>query len=70
VVALGRWHPVGVAGAALLFGATSSLQYLLQALGTDMPYRVFLALPHALTLPVLAVTGRAAHPAWLGLPLP
>jgi ABC-type uncharacterized transport system permease subunit len=31
---------------------------------------VFLALPYALTLAVLAVTGRAAHPAWLGLPLP
>ena len=70
VVALGRWHPVGVAGAALLFGATSSLQYLLQALGTDVPYQVFLALPYLLTLAVLATTGRGGEPAWLGTPMP
>jgi simple sugar transport system permease protein len=70
VVALGRWHPAGVAGAALLFGATSSLQYLLQALGTDVPYQAFLALPYALTLGVLAVTGRAGEPSWLGKPQP
>jgi ABC-type uncharacterized transport system permease subunit len=70
VVALGRWHPIGVAGAALLFGASSSLQYLLQALGTDVPYQVFLALPYVLTLGVLAVTGRAGEPAWLAKPLP
>ena len=70
VVALGRWHPMGVAGAALLFGATSSLQYLLQALGTDVPYQAFLVLPYVLTLAVLAATGRAGEPAWLGRPLP
>ena len=70
VVALGRWHPVGVAGAALLFGATSSLQYLLQALGTDVPYQVFLALPYLLTLAVLGASGRTGEPAWLGRRLP
>jgi ABC-type uncharacterized transport system permease subunit len=70
VVSLGRWHPFGVAGAALLFGATSSLQYLLQALGTDVPYQFFLALPYVLTLAVLATTGLARQPAWLGRPLP
>jgi simple sugar transport system permease protein len=70
VVALGRWSPIGVAGAALLFGATSSLQYLLQALGTSIPYQVFLALPYLLTLAVLATSGRTGAPAWLGKPLP
>lgn len=70
VVALGRWSPFGVAGAALLFGATSSLQYLLQALGTDIPYQVFLALPYLLTLAVLATSGQARGPAWLGKSLP
>ena len=70
VVALGRWHPFGVAGAALLFGASSSLQYLLQALGTEVPYQIFLAIPYVLTLGVLAFTGRAGEPAWLGKPLP
>jgi simple sugar transport system permease protein len=70
VVALGRWSPFGVAGAALLFGATSSLQHLLQALGTDVPYQVFLALPYLLTLVVLASSGRTGGPAWLGKALP
>lgn len=70
IVALGRWHPIGVTGAALLFGATSSLQVLLQAGGTDLPYQVFLALPYVLTLAVLAITGRAGQPAWLGRALP
>jgi simple sugar transport system permease protein len=70
VVALGRWSPFGVAGAALLFGATSSLQYLLQALGTGVPYQVFLALPYLLTLAVLAMSGRSGAPAWLGKPMP
>jgi ABC-type uncharacterized transport system permease subunit len=70
VVSLGRWHPLGVAGAALLFGATSSLQHVLQALGTDIPYQFFLALPYVLTLAVLVATGRARQPAWLGRALP
>jgi simple sugar transport system permease protein len=70
VVALGRWHPLGVAGAALLFGATSSLQFLLQALDTGVPYQFFLALPYLLTLGVLAATGRVGEPAWLAKPLP
>ena len=33
IVVLGRWQPVGMASAALLFGATSTLQYLFQAMG-------------------------------------
>ena len=70
VVALGRWRPVAVALAALLFGATTSLQYILQALGSDLPYQIFLALPYLLTLAVLATSGREAAPAWLGRALP
>lgn len=70
IVALGRWHPFGIAAASLLFGASSSLQYLLQALGTAVPYQAFLALPYLLTLAVLAATGRRGQPAWLGRSLP
>lgn len=67
IVVLGRWHPVGVAAAALLFGAASALQYLFQAMGWQLPYQLFLALPYLLTLVVLAsVSGRAAAPAALG----
>jgi simple sugar transport system permease protein len=66
IVVLGRWHPVGVGVAALLFGATMSLQYLAQALGLAVPYQLFLALPYLLTLAALAgVGGRAVPPATL-----
>jgi simple sugar transport system permease protein len=67
IVVLGRWHPVGVALAALVFGAASALQFLLQALGLELPYQVFLVLPYLLTLAALAgVAGRVRAPAALG----
>jgi ABC-type uncharacterized transport system permease subunit len=66
IVVLGRWHPVGVAVAALIFGAASAVQYLLQAGGLDAPYQLFLALPYVLTLLALAgVAGRTRAPAAL-----
>jgi simple sugar transport system permease protein len=66
IVVLGRWHPVGVAAAALLFGMASALQFLLQAMGLSIPYQAFLALPYLLTLAALAgVAGRVRAPAAL-----
>ena len=66
IVVLGRWHPLGVALAALLFGGTAALQYLAQALGLAVPYQLFLALPYVLTLAALAgVAGRVTPPATL-----
>lgn len=73
IVVLGRWNPLGVAMAALLFGAASALQFYFQAKGWALPYQVFLALPYVLTLAALAGGGplarwfgRAAAPAALG----
>lgn len=71
VVVLGRWNPVLVLFAALFFGAASALQFFLQALGLDLPYQLFLALPYLLTLAALAGwVGRARAPAALALPWP
>jgi simple sugar transport system permease protein len=71
VVVLGRWQPVWVLVAALFFGAASALQFFLQALGVDLPYQLFLALPYLLTLAALAGwVGRAKAPAALALPWP
>ncbi|HEX6574601.1 MAG TPA: ABC transporter permease [Gemmatimonadaceae bacterium] len=67
IVVLGRWHPLGVAAAALVFGAASALQYFFQAMGWSLPYQAFLALPYVLTLLGLAgIAGRAVPPASLG----
>jgi simple sugar transport system permease protein len=67
VVALGRWHPAGVAAAATLFGAASASQFLFQAMGWAVPYQLFLGLPYVLTLLALARVGaRASAPAALG----
>jgi general nucleoside transport system permease protein len=69
VVILGRWNPWGLAAASVLFGAAMALQFGLQALGTVVPYQLFLALPYALTLVVLAgVGGQASAPSALGEP--
>ncbi|MFN8570425.1 MAG: ABC transporter permease [Gemmatimonadaceae bacterium] len=70
IVALGRWHPMGVLAAALLFGGSSALQYLFQATGSVLPYQVFLAIPYLLALAVLAAgAGRRNAPANLARPL-
>lgn len=67
IVVLGRWHPLGVALAAFVFGAASALQYLFQAMGWSLPYQLFLALPYVLTLLGLAgIAGKATAPASLG----
>jgi general nucleoside transport system permease protein len=67
VVIVGRWNAYGVAAASLLFGAAMGLQFELQASGATLPYQLFLALPYALTLIVLAVIGgQAQAPSALG----
>lgn len=69
VVILGRWNAWGLLAASILFGAAMALQFGLQALGTVLPYQLFLALPYALTLVVLAALGgQAAAPSALGAP--
>ena len=69
IVVLGRWHPVGVLGAALFFGAATALQFVFQAMGLAVPYQLFLMLPYVLTLLLLAgLVGGVKAPAALGRP--
>jgi len=69
VVIVGRWNAYGVAAASVLFGSAMALQFALQASGTAIPYQLFLALPYALTLAVLAIFGGQANaPSALGEP--
>jgi simple sugar transport system permease protein len=70
IVVLGRWHPLGAAIAALVFGAATALQFVFQAMGLAVPYQLFLMLPYLLTLLALAgVVGRVRAPASLGRPI-
>lgn len=67
IVVLGRWGPFRVAIAALAFGALTALQFLLQGLGLDVPYQLFLVLPYAVALLALAgAVGRTRAPQALG----
>ena len=67
IVVLGRWNPLGVAVAALLFGTANASQFLFQAMDLDIPYQFFLMLPYLLTILALAgVVGRVTAPRELG----
>ena len=66
IVVLGRWHPLGVALAAFVFGAASAMQFAFQAMGWHAPYQIFLVAPYLLTLAGLVGAGRARSPAALG----
>jgi ABC-type uncharacterized transport system permease subunit len=67
IVVLGRWHPLGVAAAALAFGAASALQFAAQAAQSAVPYQLVLMAPYVITLLALAgVGGRVKAPEYLG----
>ena len=69
VVVFGRWTPLGVTGASLLFGLFYALQLRLQAIpGIGVPYQLFQALPYLVTiLTLLSLRGRSAAPKALGV---
>jgi ABC-type uncharacterized transport system permease subunit len=67
IVVLGRWKPVGVLLASLLFGAAGALQFAFQAAGLRIPYQVVLAMPYGLALLALAGGwGKTRAPLGLG----
>ena len=64
----GKWHPIGVLGAALLFGAFQATEVLLGG-GQLLPPTVVQAIPFILTMLVLAgFVGRAIPPKAIGKP--
>ena len=65
IVALGRWHPLGVFGAALVFGAAMAVQFVVQALGWNVRYELVLMIPYVLTLFALVLASRQGVSSWL-----
>ena len=70
VIVFGRWNPLGVLMASLLFAAADVWQTHLQADGKlHIPYPLFLMIPYVLTLVALAIRGaKVKPPAALGEP--
>ena len=64
---VGKWHPLGAAGACLLFGLAETLEINLQSL--HVPTHFVQMIPYVVTLIVLAgFIGRATPPAADGIP--
>jgi ABC-type uncharacterized transport system permease subunit len=68
-VTVGKWNPIGILGAALLFGTAEAFQLRLQAVGIEIPHQFFLMLPYVLTMLVLTgFVGKTVSPGALGKP--
>lgn len=68
-VILGRYSPVGVFLAALLFGIANALEIRIQALGVQIPTQALAMLPYVITLLALLLTsGRNKAPEALAKP--
>jgi len=68
-VVFGNYTPVGVMGAALVFGASNALKFQLQALSTGIPSQILVMLPYIIT--ILALCGlirRSNKPASSAIP--
>ncbi|WP_237224084.1 ABC transporter permease [Rothia nasisuis] len=65
----GRWKPLGALSAALLFGFSLNLQFVLSILGTSVPTELLAMLPYLVTIfAVAGLVGRSRGPAAVGTP--
>jgi simple sugar transport system permease protein len=65
----GKWNPMLVAIACLVFGMADALQLQAQAVGMGIPYQFLIMLPYLLTVAALAgLVGRTTTPKELGKP--
>lgn len=63
----GRWTPIGALSAALLFGFSLNLQYVLSILGTSVPTELLAMMPYLVTIfAVAGLVGRSRGPAAVG----
>ena len=68
-VVFGRYSPVGVMLATLLFGAGDAVMYQIQAANIGVPYQVSIMLPYVITiLAVCGLIGKSRAPASSGTP--
>jgi ABC-type uncharacterized transport system permease subunit len=66
---VGKWNPIAVAAACMLFGAADALQLRFQTFGAIIPYQFPVMAPYLLTIAALAgLVGRTAAPKTIGKP--
>jgi len=66
---VGKWNPIVVAAACMLFGAADALQLRFQTFGAIIPYQFPVMMPYLLTIAALAgFVGRTVPPKTLGVP--
>jgi len=64
---VGKWNPIYVAAACIMFGAADAFQLRAQTLGFAIPYQIFVMLPYLLTIAALAgLVGRTVAPKTVG----
>lgn len=68
-VVFGRWNPIGVLGAVLIFGLGEAVQIRLTAMQIGIPYQILQMLPYVLTIIALvSAVGKVQVPAASGKP--
>ena len=68
IVIFGDWKPTKILWASLFFGFIDALQMQLQALGVQLPFQLFLAMPYILTtVAVFLARQRSGAPMALGI---
>jgi len=68
-VTFGKWNPIGVMGACLLFGFADALQLRLQTEGVPIAPQFLLMLPYVITMiAMITVVGKTKAPASMGKP--
>jgi len=66
---VGKWNPILVAGACLIFGAADAIQLRIQTLAPGIPYQFLVMTPYVLTILALAgFVGRTVPPKTVGKP--
>lgn len=69
VVTVGKWNPIGIFLAGLVFGCGEAIQMRLQMIGINIPYQFLSMLPYVLTMLVVnGVLGKAEPPFAMGKP--
>lgn len=67
-IIFGRYQPMGILIAALIFGMSDAFQLRMQIIGLNIPYQIFLIAPYLITILALFLVGPSMAPRYNGKP--